>query len=259
MHAENYFLTLTLSEPALQLLEMDGNRPHRSLEKADWQKFAKRLRKEIGPFRFLAVGEYGEEFLRPHYHAILFGAALGEGKVTWETQPTGRRNYRHEALAKCWPYGLHDLQDLATQSINYVCRYVQKKLRGSSQAAKDLKYDAYSRVSATTGETWEVQPEFMLVSRGRGAIKGIGDSWYQKFKGDLFPSDECIINGAERRVPDYYTKKLKEEDPNTHTKIKARRAKWAKAREQDNTPERREVREQITIAKMKRQKKKEKI
>lgn len=38
----------------------------------DVQLFNKKLRKDLGSFRFFCVGEYGSEFLRPHWHICYF-------------------------------------------------------------------------------------------------------------------------------------------------------------------------------------------
>lgn len=54
--------------------------PSEGLVKADLQKFFKRLRERVSrvvgedvKIRFVAVGEYGGNTARPHYHAIVFG------------------------------------------------------------------------------------------------------------------------------------------------------------------------------------------
>ena len=53
MHEQNSFITLTYEDEQLP--------PGRSLQVGDWQKFAKRVRKQVGPFRFLHCGEYGDQ------------------------------------------------------------------------------------------------------------------------------------------------------------------------------------------------------
>ncbi|MCE3047900.1 hypothetical protein LW137_00305 [Helicobacter sp. faydin-H23] len=46
-----------------------------SVSKRELQLFLKRLRKALGDkkIRYYACGEYGDTFLRPHYHLIIFG------------------------------------------------------------------------------------------------------------------------------------------------------------------------------------------
>lgn len=65
------FITLTCDDAHLPQVFPGGKLYHKP-----WQDFAKRLRKKIGPFRFLMCGEYGETSHRPHYHAIIYGHDL---------------------------------------------------------------------------------------------------------------------------------------------------------------------------------------
>lgn len=64
------WLTLTYADSHLPIRE---GKP--SLNPDDWRVFYDRLRQTtgLGQVRFYAVGEYGDKFERPHYHAILFG------------------------------------------------------------------------------------------------------------------------------------------------------------------------------------------
>lgn len=59
-----FFLTLTYNDEHLP----EGA----ELSKRDLQLFIKRLRKKNPGIRYFAVGEYGTEGGRPHYHVILF-------------------------------------------------------------------------------------------------------------------------------------------------------------------------------------------
>lgn len=59
-----FFLTLTYDN---EHLPEDGE-----LSKRDLQLFLKRLRKVNPGIRYFAVGEYGSNYERPHYHAVIF-------------------------------------------------------------------------------------------------------------------------------------------------------------------------------------------
>lgn len=59
-----FFLTLTYDNEHLP--------PDGELSKRDLQLFIKRLRKVNPGIRYFAVGEYGTDFERPHYHAVIF-------------------------------------------------------------------------------------------------------------------------------------------------------------------------------------------
>lgn len=64
-----YFVTLTYNDD--NLIYTDN---YATIDKTDLQKFFKRLRKNSKQFniRYYAVGEYGTQTQRPHYHIIMF-------------------------------------------------------------------------------------------------------------------------------------------------------------------------------------------
>lgn len=59
-----FFITLTYDDEHLP--------PGAELSKRDLQLFIKRLRKRNPGIRYFAVGEYGSQKGRPHYHAVIF-------------------------------------------------------------------------------------------------------------------------------------------------------------------------------------------
>lgn len=67
-HDTQYFITLTYNARHIPLT---GNK-FMSLRKRDLQLYFKRLRNFNVPFKYYAVGEYGTNNKRPHYHFILF-------------------------------------------------------------------------------------------------------------------------------------------------------------------------------------------
>lgn len=76
LYAENNFITLTYSDEYLPAFG--------SLVPRDFQLFLKRLRKS-DPYRrirFYGCGEYGSNFGRPHYHAILFNFPHCQNGIT---------------------------------------------------------------------------------------------------------------------------------------------------------------------------------
>lgn len=240
MHQKNSFITLTYND---EHLPENG-----SLDVKVWQAFANKLKKAIGPFRFVHVGEYGDEGNRPHYHALIFGHNFDEDRALWKEDPTnGRRYYRSAKLAKLWPAGFHDIQDLSREAANYVCQYAIKKIYGTSAEAEERREKRYQRVSFETGEVWQVAEETWTMSRR----PGIGDGWYKKYHTDLFPRDEMIIRGRANRVPKYYTDKLKKDNETLYSKVKEKRTEKAKERAAENEPARRRVREAITTARIK--------
>jgi len=240
---DNSFLTLTFSEEGLELRELQHGTHRHDLAVEDWQLFAKRLRKELkkqnGPkLRFFEVGEYGDDQLRPHYHALIFGNGFrGEGE-TWIDEK-GHPAWLSRTVEKCWPYGFHVVKDLTPETVNYVCRYVQKKLWGPMQQK------ALERTDLDSGETVTVRPEFATMSRR----PGIGAAWWKKYGKEVFPDDFVVLKGKKTPVPRYYSSLLKNEKPDLHEIISQQREEKAKARAHDNTPTRRAVRAKVTRGK----------
>lgn len=226
LHERNCFLTLTYDDDHLP----DGQ----TLVLKDWQLFAKRLRKKIGKFRFMHCGEYGEEKNRPHYHALLFGQDFSEDRVFWKTTKNGHRTYISETLTNTWGKGHCLIGDLSFESAAYVARYNMKKINGASAGPH---YNGR-------------KPEYMTMSRR----PGLGQGWIEKWKHDVFPSDEVIVNGRRTRPPKYYDAYIEKENQREMKKIKGRRKSLASHHEQDNTPERLATKQIVEKAKNKQKK-----
>lgn len=225
MHANNCFITLTYDA---ENVPRDGG-----LRVEDWQKFAKRLRKRVGSFRFFHCGEYGERNKRPHYHACLFGVDF---KDRVAIKPG---LWFSPLLSEVWGLGHSSVGDLTYESAAYVARYVCSKLTGP-EGEKE-----YSRYDSDTGEVWCVRAPYVTMSRR----KGIGSSWFEKFASDVYPSDEVVHKGRRFRPPRFYDNKLPEPDLEL---LKARRAVRVGQRLEELTPERLEVRDQVARAKFDR-------
>lgn len=224
MHDENCFVTLTFSDDFLPA--------NHSINPRDVQLWMKRLRKAVGHnrIRYFACGEYGERGFRPHYHAILFGWKPND-LVPWRKTKSGHVVSRSAFLEKTWPFGHVEVGTVTLESAGYVARYVVKKVNGNAAEAH------YRRADAETGETWNVLPEFILMS----TKPGIGRAWYDAYSSDAFPSDFVIINGQKRPVPAYYKKQLIDDDQQA---ISMQREERAKVHADNNTPERLAVREE---------------
>lgn len=214
-HEKSCFVTLTYRPEDLP--------KDMSLDVRHWQLFAKRLRKGKGPFRFLHCGEYGDENLRPHYHALIFGHDFSEDREPF-SKADGHWIYRSEELEKFWKLGFVTLGDVTWQSAQYVARYCLKKVNG------EMAEKAYTRVDPESGEVFSVKPEYATRSRG------IGAGWYEKFKGDVYPHDQVVLNGKRFRPPKFYDKKLEDDDPKMFERIVARRRKSVDL--ENATPER---------------------
>lgn len=217
LYEKNCFITLTYDYEHLPIYE--------SVNLRDFQLFMKKLRKEHGEgIRYYHCGEYGtvcaacgaskifcrcgqliEKLGRPHYHALLFNFDFDDKKLISENN--GNRLYRSSNLEKLWPQGFSTVGSVTYQSAGYVARYVMKKITGKKA------YNHY-------GNLW---PEYTSMSRK----DGIGKKWFEKYKNDIYPSDELIQDGKPTKPPKYYDSLLDKENPEMYKQIvKDRKAKY---------------------------------
>lgn len=230
MHPENCFITLTYNQ---QSVPTDY-----SVHLDHFQDFMKRLRFAVEPtkIRFLACGEYGDQNLRPHYHALIFNYSFPDKKLI-----TIRNNnpiYSSIQLAKLWTFGTHEIGNLTYKSAAYTARYSLKKIGG------DKADEHYMRQSPVDGQFYRVASEFLVMSRR----PGIGKPWFDRYKADFFPSDFLIIDGRKMKPPAFYLKLLAEEEA---AKLKRARKAFARQHRDDSTPARLAVREKVQAEKTK--------
>lgn len=204
----------------------------------DFQLFMKRLRKAHGyPVRFFMSGEYGEQFQRPHFHAVLFGIGFADRKYIGHSG-SGFKVYRSRVLERLWPFGFSSVGDVSFQSAAYVARYAVKKVYG------DTAFNHYAVVDKETGEVRLRTPEFCRMS----LKPGIGALWYERHKRQVFPRDYVIINGVKQKPPRYYIRKLKKENDDVFAEVSYNRVCYANDVAWDNTPERLMVKEKVLAA-----------
>lgn len=100
-----FFITLTYNDDNLPLSGNDWA----TLYKYDLQNFFKRLRKRSkNKIKYYAVGEYGEQTFRPHYHILIFNANVHD-------------------IEKSWKIGNIHIGTLEKASIRYVLNYMEKE------------------------------------------------------------------------------------------------------------------------------------
>lgn len=230
LHADNCFITLTYDNDHLP--------KDSGLDKTHFQKFIKRLRKSCNhKVRYFHCGEYGEQTFRPHYHALLFGHEFKDKELAGESN--GIPFYKSQTLNGLWPYGAQNsIGDLTFESAAYVARYAVKKITGS------VAPEYYTTVQPTTGEAFQIQPEYCTMSRR----PGIGEGWYRKYHADVYPSDQLIVRGNITRPPRYYDK-LKEKTASLEA-VKQQRKANAKNHKNDNSHARLAVREIVKQAQL---------
>lgn len=140
--------------------EWNGNMPLvGNLEPKKLQSWLKRIRRiSDEQIRFFAVGEYGENKGRPHYHVALFGfpnCVYGRTK----------RNQRNRCVAltccesckrvqQSWPYGDIELGELNEKTASYIAGYVTKKWTKEDLWTKEKlrgRHPEFARMSLKPG------------------------------------------------------------------------------------------------------------
>lgn len=209
MHVDSCFITLSYDS---EHYPKGG-----SLVKKDLQDFMKRLRSRFTPtkIRFYAVGEYGSNRNRPHFHVILFGFNFPD-RIPIAGTYGDKAKFKSDLLREIWGKGLVDLGTLTDASAAYCAGYIQKKIHGGEA------------INPKTGKPWNavyntpfgrVLPEFALMSRR----PGIGYPYLEKWMSDLYPNDKMVINGQPRKLPRYFDTKFAEQHPEQMESIKALR------------------------------------
>lgn len=243
LHQDNAFITLTYNDENLPV--------DRSISKRELQLFVKRLRKAIAPkkIRFFACGEYGskEKTFRPHYHAIIFGYDFPDRVL--HTKKNGHLLFTSKLLDSAWQHKGHALIGAVTfESAAYVARYVTKKRKGKDTRVDPhtgrMQTENYDVVNPVTGEVWQVEPEFCLMSRR----PGIGREWFEKFRGDVEKDFVTLMDGQKVGLPQYYDRLLEKEDEEDFLQRKEKRKEAVD--KEDNTRKRLKVKEVVKEAQL---------
>lgn len=164
-----WFLTLTYDTPYLPI----SRAGYMTLNKKHVQDFMKRLRKRMGDNnqKYFAVGEYGSEGMRPHYHLILFNASA-------------------QAVSESWMLGATYFGTVTGASVGYVLKYM----------LKDGKIPMHRNDDR--------EPEFRLMSKGLGA-NYLTDNMLNWHHADKDNRMYCNIdNGKKISMPRYYKDRI---------------------------------------------------
>ncbi|AXH76296.1 MAG: replication initiator protein [Microviridae sp.] len=163
-----HFVTLTYDTRTVPISE-NG---FLTLRKRDFQLFMKRLRKLVpDTIKYYAVGEYGTNKSRPHYHAIIFNVP----------DPA----HFHTA----WQLGYVHIGQVSTNSIAYTMKYIDKL--------------SYKKLHARDDR----EPEFPLMSKSLGAnyLSEAVINYHQADLSRLYVTKE---GGHKIALPRYYRQKI---------------------------------------------------
>lgn len=218
LHSENSFLTLTYAPEFLPA--------HSSLNYSHTQKFIDKLRAALSysnydrKIKYYLAGEYGENFSRPHYHAIIFGfdftsPLFYKGKDNHQTKEYSKNGniYReYSFLDDLWGLGQANVGDVNYSTCRYTAGYITKKING--KLAKD-HYGPREREKA-------------FISNG------IGRQWLETFWSDVYPEDHCVLDAKKLKTPKYYDKWLEKNDPSLFEQVKIARENSMIAKDVDH-------------------------
>lgn len=166
----SYFLTLTYDNEHVPFNPLSGLP---ELSKRDYQLFTKLLRKKNSlisdwPLRYYAVGEYGTQTARPHYHALMFNLVPALSN----------------SLAEIWGKGSVDIGKVEPASIHYVTKYVINK----------------------TTEYIGREPPFAFMSKRPGIGANYIETHKRWHRADM--RNYTKVNGQTARLPRYYKDKF---------------------------------------------------
>lgn len=171
------FLTLTYNE---------ANLPKDSkLVKKDLQNYFKRVRTLNNDLKYYAVGEYGTEGLRPHYHAIVFNCDSDTLVNQWHSTKGTDKNV----------LGFVACDTVTEASIHYVTGYV---------VSKHGKIDEKTGKAINTWSPADIKP-FALMSKGLGKIYLKHNT---KFHKSNFTTETTKEGGQKQLIPRYYRDKI---------------------------------------------------
>lgn len=144
-----------------------------TLVKKDWQDFMKRVRfasPTLPKIKYYCAGEYGSQTMRPHFHAIIFGAD-------------------REIIERCWTKGSVWFGDVSGASVAYTAKYINKGKVIPVHANDD-------RV-----------PECSMMSKGLG-ISYLSDAVVKYHQEDLSRNYVVLDGGVKVSLPRYFREKI---------------------------------------------------
>lgn len=131
--------------------------------------------------RYLASGEYGDNFGRPHYHLCLFNFDVSDRK------DVGKGLADSRFVEAVWGLGQVRLAEFTGATANYVAQYTMKKVgREHCDADGVVKTAPFVRMSRKPA---------------------LGTRWLAKYQRDL-QRGYLVTDGKPGRVPRAYKKKL---------------------------------------------------
>ena len=206
-YKDTCFITLTFEDENIKWVhDLDRTttfiRPQVStIDKTHLQNFFKRLRKNYGTgFKYFAIGDYGEDNFRPHYHIILLGISQNwvGFKFIKSVYSKGKKINLYEVDQ--WTNGYVHVGTVTPYSVRYVTDYLTRKLYGT--LAQGI-YGAREK-------------PFKIVSQG------LGKRYCIEHRTELVENEHYRLHGVPHGLPRYYRDILNIKNPVYTNQLNAR-------------------------------------
>ena len=195
----NSFLTLTVDEKHVDVIIGRDGVPVENLNAETFCKALKRARfHHYEPFRFAAVGEYGDRTHRPHYHVLAFGISPGDALA---------------AFTKAWtddddlPIGFVDSKEFIPARADYLAGYTIKRMTHSDdERLHPNQQPEFYRVSRNPGigalpETLDYLEQLHQTAGGAQVIATTHDvNPFFRLSGKIWPLDSFMKNKLRQRL-----------------------------------------------------------
>ena len=202
-----FFVTLTYNDESLSKLPYHVSSNLRMPLKYHYQRWLKRVRKVLQPFkvRYFLCHEYGDLSMRPHYHVLLYL----DGCVSLTDMRL--------LISNTWQYGNIQCDFVTSARIHYLTKYVTKQFRHVKSSGRSVAY-IFSHVWDNQDlqhryiiEFYLKKYSFIVASQGLGCQLLTEPSflawfWQHFSAGESYPSYN--IGGYSYTLPRIYLRRL---------------------------------------------------
>ncbi|AXL15459.1 replication initiator protein [Microviridae sp.] len=207
------FITLTYSDENVPVT-VEGVQ---TLAKKPFLIWLHNQRKDLQGFRYYAVGEYGENTHRPHYHLALFPTTYDQCAVL---------RGRWEKL-----FGFTSSYPLAPERARYLANYTAKKLTKPTddrlEPGQEPEFRTSSRKPPIAAHFIEILVSQYSTKKGKAIIEERGDiERVFRWEGRLYPIAPYLLNKARERLGIPLLESERGEHPNYYHYHQVEEALW---------------------------------
>ena len=190
-HKSSVFVTLTYNDQTMPISE-DGKGNLVPEHLRNWIMRFRKSYRDQNIVRYFAVGEYGDESERPHYHAILFGVDLNAEKQVFDTW-----NNEEE------PRGFITISELTNERAAYTAAYTTKKMTREGDIRLGHRHPEFARMSTNKGIGFPAVNWLATTIRRHGleVVQEVGDVPNTvRIEGKIWPLSEYIRRKVRERL-----------------------------------------------------------